>query len=59
MVSEFTMAVNAILTPATPTLAVAAIYCLWFRAYIYRQNLEKKLRERVAYMLWTAAMETA
>jgi hypothetical protein len=47
------------LPPITvPTLTVAAIYCLWLRAYMYeRQQRQQKLRERVAYMLWTAAME--
>jgi hypothetical protein len=57
MLSE--IALSAIVAQSTPTLAVAAIYCLWYRAYMHRQGLEKRLRERVAYMLWTAAMETA
>jgi len=50
---------SMILAQATPTLAVAIIYCLWFRANLYRYNRERKLRERVAYMLWTAAQEMA
>ncbi len=40
-----------------PTLAVAMIYCLWHRAEFYRRQQMKRLRERVAYMLWSAAME--
>jgi hypothetical protein len=49
---------SLILAQSTPTLAVAVIYCLWHRAYIYQQLRQKKLCERVAYMLWTAAHET-
>ncbi len=48
---------SVILAQAAPTLAVAMIYCLWFRAYLARQQRARKLRERVAYMLWSAAME--
>jgi hypothetical protein len=46
-----------LLAPMFPTLAVATIYCLWFRAnqdFIRRQ---RTLRERIAYMLWCAAHE--
>lgn len=47
-----------ILAQSTPTLAVAVIYCLWFRAYMHRRQRFQRLRERVAFMLWTAATET-
>lgn len=46
-----------LVAPYVPTLAVAAIYCLWRRArelHMWRQRI---LRERVAYMLWCAATE--
>jgi hypothetical protein len=48
-----------ILAQSTPTLAIAVIYCLWFRAHMHRQHRLQRLRERVAFMLWTAATETA
>jgi hypothetical protein len=36
-------------------LAVANIY-YWYRSYLQRQvGRERKLRERVTYMLWVAA----
>lgn len=46
-----------IVAQSVPTLAIAMIYCLWFRAENYRRRQMRKLRERVAYMLWSAAME--
>jgi hypothetical protein len=46
------------IAPIVPTLAVAAIYCLWFRAYLFEAHRNRRLRERVAYMLWCAAHET-
>jgi hypothetical protein len=49
---------SMILAQSVPTLAVAIIYCLWFRAFTHRQQRMRRLRERVAYMLWAAAMET-
>jgi hypothetical protein len=49
---------SAILAQSTPTLAVALIYCLWFRAYMSSRLRDQRLRERVAYMLWAAADET-
>ena len=42
---------STILAQTIPTLAVAAIYCLWFRAYLEQVRRERTLRERVAYML--------
>jgi hypothetical protein len=50
---------DMILAQSTPTLAVAIIYCLWYRANLHHQNRLRRLRERIAYMLWTAAHETA
>jgi len=47
-----------ILAETVPTLAVAAIYCVWFRAYMEQVQRDRTLRERIAYMLWTAAHET-
>lgn len=46
-----------IVVPYIPTLAVAFIYCLWFRAYELHMRQQRTLRERVAYMLWVAATE--
>jgi len=46
-----------LLAPYIPTLAVAAIYCLWYRAYDFHKRRQRVLRERVAYMLWVAAHE--
>ncbi len=45
------------IAPVMPTLAVAAIYCLWFRVYQIQMQRLRALRERVAYMLWCAASE--
>jgi hypothetical protein len=50
---------DAILAQSVPTFAVVVIYCLWFRAYLHQQKRQRTLRERVAYMLWTMAHETA
>ena len=50
---------DLIVAQSAPTLAVAMIYCLWFRANLHRQQRFQRLRERVAFMLWTAATETA
>ena len=38
-----------------PTLAVSAIYCIWYSYQMERRRLDRVLRERVAYMLWVAA----
>jgi hypothetical protein len=45
------------LLTALPTLAVSAMYCLWHLTQIARIQRQKKLRERVAYMLWVVATE--
>ena len=36
-------------------LAVASLYYLWRDGYVARLRRSKLIRERVAYMLWTAA----
>ncbi len=51
------MQVIAPLAPLVSTLAVATIYCLWYRANQVYARRRQKLRERVAYMLWVAATE--
>ena len=40
-------------------LAVALIYYSWRDGYYARLCRERTLRERVAYMLWTAAQQLA
>ena len=37
------------------TFAIALIYYSWRDGYYWRLLKDKSLRERVAYMLWTAA----
>ena len=46
------------IAPLVPTLAVATIYCLWFRALMTHSRRQRALRERVAYMLWCTANES-
>ena len=46
------------LLTAMPTLAVAAMYCFWTFYLTYQKQRERRLRERVAFMLWTLANET-
>ena len=41
------------------TLAVAAIFCLWHAYSEVRTRRERVLRERVAFLLWTVANNTA
>jgi hypothetical protein len=48
---------SAFLAQTIPTLAVAALYCLWYRAHLEFQRRDRTLRERVTYMLWCAAHE--
>ncbi len=36
-------------------LSIAVLYYSWRDGYHKKRNEEKKLRERVAYMLWVAA----
>jgi hypothetical protein len=38
-----------------PTLAVSAIYCIWYAYQKEKLRRDRVLRERVAYMLWVAA----
>jgi hypothetical protein len=45
------------MTPTLPTLAVSLIYCLWQAYYRARLLRERRIRERVAYMLWVSARE--
>jgi hypothetical protein len=40
-----------------PTLAVTAIYYCWHVLYLDQCRRKRVLRERVAYMLWTMAMD--
>jgi hypothetical protein len=46
----------AVLT-TLPTLAVSAVYCLWNVYRLAQYQRDRKLRERVAFMLWVAANE--
>jgi hypothetical protein len=38
-----------------PAMAVSAIYCLWHAYVEIRLRRERRLCERVAYLLWTVA----
>jgi hypothetical protein len=38
-----------------PTLAVSAIYCIWNAYLRSRVSQHRKLRERVAFMIWMVA----
>jgi hypothetical protein len=40
-------------------MAIALIYYTWRDGYYFRLLRDKALRERVAYMLWTAAHHAA
>ena len=40
-----------------PTLTVSILYCVWNAYRASRLCRERKLRERVAYMLWVIATE--
>jgi hypothetical protein len=44
------------LIPSTAALAVSAIFCLYQNYRHVASRRKKQLRERVAYMLWQAAM---
>lgn len=46
---------NPLLLPSTAALAVSAIYCLWQNYRHAADHKRRRLRERVAYMLWVAA----
>jgi len=48
---------DPVLMQSVPTLAVAIIYCLWRWAYSSQLQRQHVLRERIAFMLWTAALE--
>jgi hypothetical protein len=38
-------------------LAVASIYFVWKRYYLFQQHQQRTLRERVAYLLWVMAVQ--
>ena len=38
-----------------PTLAVAAVYCFWYACEQARRLKQRRLRERVTWMLWVMA----
>ncbi len=40
---------------ALPTLTISAIFLAWSVCHRERLRRERRLRERVAYMLWVAA----
>ncbi len=40
-------------------LAIASLYYLWRDGYVARLRRSQVLRERVAYMLWSAAHHVA
>ena len=40
---------------ALPTLAVAAVYCFWNVYLSLHKQRNRRLRERVTYMLWEMA----
>jgi hypothetical protein len=44
---------------SVPTLAVSAIYCVWYAYQANKIRRDRVLRERVAYMLWVAAEQIA
>jgi hypothetical protein len=45
-------------TLCCPTLAVCLIYCIWHAYLRHRLRCERTLRNRVAWLLWTAANQT-
>lgn len=42
---------------ALPTLAIATVYCFWQIYEVARKQKERRLRERVTWMLWVMAQE--
>ena len=44
-----------VLFSSMPTLAIAALYCLWHHHEKRQRRRERFLRKRVAYMLWVMA----
>ncbi len=45
------------LLTSLPTLAVSVLYCVWNTYRAARLQRQRKLCERVAYMLWVVATE--
>jgi hypothetical protein len=45
------------LITSAPVLAVSALYCLWNAYRVAQLRRQRRLRERVAYMLWVVATE--
>jgi hypothetical protein len=50
-------AVQALLI-SWPTLMVSALYCLWAQYRQAQVRKDRRLRERVAFLLWVMATET-
>ncbi len=46
-----------LLVTTLPTLAVSTLYCFWNLYRLYVHQRERRLRERVTYMLWVMASE--
>lgn len=40
---------------SVPTLAISTIYCLWHQQMLRQQRRQRRLRERLTYMLWVMA----
>jgi hypothetical protein len=47
------------LATTVPTFALSTIYCLYRKYLQHRLRRQRRLHERVAYMLWVAAMQSA
>jgi hypothetical protein len=45
------------LAVSLPTLAVSAVFCLWNAYQRDRDRRGRRLRERVAFMVWVAAWQ--
>ena len=45
------------LLTSLPTLAVSVLYCVWNAYRLAQLRQQRKLSERVAYMLWVIATE--
>jgi len=45
------------LVTALPTLTVSVLYCFWNFYRLVQYQRQRRLRERVAYMLWIVATE--
>ena len=45
------------LITSAPVLAISALYCVWNAWRVAQLRRERRLRERVAYLLWVLATE--